>query len=281
MSKIDKIIDWFRDRKGKVTYSMEHREGTASYDCSSSVFFAVCSALGIEDNDVRNTSNLGRFLVKHGFEKVTENAEWEAKKGDVIIWAKRKGVPGASAHTGVFTDNNHIIHCNFNANGISEDTEKYLSPLYKWNYEVYRLNEEKEVKEEFMEQVQERYMINGNYSIDSLPWFCSDRKNIGNTKDYQGYVVTVSRKWGGYWYSHYLGGWIDERALIPVITIEKELTIKHGGYSVDTKPWGTDGFKTIMKTDELLNKKFRVTAQRGSYYYVHNIAKWIDMRAFE
>ena len=141
MSKIDKIIDWFRKRKGKVTYSMIKRQGTASYDCSSSVFFAVCNALGIEDDDVRNTSNLGRFLVQNGFEKITENKEWSAKKGDIIIWAKQKGVPGASAHTGVFTDNSHIIHCNYNANGISENTEKSLLYLYNWNYEVYRLNE--------------------------------------------------------------------------------------------------------------------------------------------
>ena len=284
MSKIDKIIDWFRDRKGKVTYSMEHREGTSSYDCSSSVFFAVCSALGIKDNDVRNTSNLGRFLVQHGFEKVTENAEWEAKKGDIVIWAKRKGVPGASAHTGVFTDNNHIIHCNYNANGISENTENSLSYLYKWNYEVYRFKEderEEKKQEEFMEQIQERYMINGNYSIDSLPWFCSDRKNVGNTKDYQGYVVTVSRKWGSYWYSQYLGGWIDYRAFEEVETISEEKTVKNKGYSVDTKPWGTAGFETKGKSDDLIGNTFKITARKGAYLYIHSKAKWVDEKAFE
>lgn len=148
MSKIDKIIDWFRDRKGKVTYSMIHREGTASYDCSSSVFFAVCNALGIKDNDVRNTSNLGRFLLQHEFKKITENKEWTAKKGDIIIWAKKKGVAGAYAHTGVFTDNSHIIHCNYNANGISENLESSLEYLYNWNYEVYRLVEKAGWKQE-------------------------------------------------------------------------------------------------------------------------------------
>lgn len=139
----------------------------------------------------------------------------------------------------------------------------------------------KENKEEYMEQIQERYMINGNYSIDSLPWFCSDRKNVGNTKDYQGYVVTVSRKWGSYWYSQYLGGWIDYRAFEEVETISEEKTVKNGGYSIDTKPWGTTGFETVGKSDNLLGETFEVTARKGAYLYIHSKAKWVDEKAFE
>lgn len=281
MNKIDKMIDWFRQRKGKVTYSMDRRTGPHSYDCSSSVYYAVCEALGLKAEYPKNTATLPEFLLKNGFERIAVNHEWTAKRGDVVIWAKQKGVAGASAHTGVFTDNSHIIHCNFNANGISEDTEKYLSPLYNWNYEVYRLNEEKEVKKEFMEQIQERYMINGNYSIDSLPWFCSDKKQIGTTEKYQGYVVTVSRKWGGYWYSQFLGGWIDYRAFEEVETISEEKTVNNSGYSIDTKPWGTEGFETVGKSDNLLGKTFEVTARKGSYLYIHEKAKWVDEKAFE
>ena len=284
MNKIDKMIDWFQQRKGKVKYSMTNRTGPYSYDCSSSVYYAVCEALNLKPGYPKNTASLPGFLVQNGFKKITENSEWNAKRGDIVIWAKHKGVPGASAHTGVFTDNNHIIHCNYNANGISENTENSLSYLYNWNYEVYRLNEverEEEKQEEYMEQVQERYMINGNYSIDSLPWFCSDRKNVGNTKDYQGYVVTVSRKWGSYWYSQYLGGWIDYRAFEEVETISEEKTVKNGGYSIDTKPWGTKGFETVGKSDELIGKTFEVTARKGAYLYIHEKAKWVDEKAFE
>lgn len=132
-----------------------------------------------------------------------------------------------------------------------------------------------------MEQIQERYMINGNYSIDSLPWFCSDRKNVGNTKDYQGYVVTVSRKWGGYWYSQYLGGWIDYRAFEEVETISEEKTVKNTGYSIDTKPWGTEGFETKGKSDDLIGDTFKITARKGAYLYIHSKAKWVDEKAFE
>lgn len=143
------------------------------------------------------------------------------------------------------------------------------------------LEGDEEVKEEFMEQIQERYMINGNYSIDSLPWWCDDKKNVGTTADYQGYVVTVSRKWGNYWYSQYLGGWIDHRAFEEVETISEEKTVKNKGYSVDTKPWGTKGFETVGKSDELIGKDFKITARKGAYLYIHSKAKWVDEKAFK
>lgn len=143
------------------------------------------------------------------------------------------------------------------------------------------LNGNTQNKEEYMEQIQERYMINGNYSIDSLPWFCSDKKQVGTTEKYQGYVVTVSRKWGGYWYSQFLGGWIDYRAFEEVETISEEKTVKNGGYSVDTKPWGTAGFETKGKSDDLIGDTFKITARKGAYLYIHSKAKWVDEKAFE
>lgn len=143
------------------------------------------------------------------------------------------------------------------------------------------LEDDEEVKEEYMEQIQERYMINGNYSIDSLPWWCDDKKNVGTTADYQGYVVTVSRKWGNYWYSQYLGGWIDHRAFEEVETISEEKTVKNKGYSVDTKPWGTAGFETKGKSDDLIGDIFKITARKGAYLYIHSKAKWVDEKAFE
>lgn len=143
------------------------------------------------------------------------------------------------------------------------------------------LEDDEEVKEEYMEQIQERYMINGNYSIDSLPWWCDDKKNVGTTADYQGYVVTVSRKWGNYWYSQYLGGWIDYRAFEEVETISEEKTVKNKGYSVDTKPWGTAGFETKGKSDDLIGDTFKITARKGAYLYIHSKAKWVDEKAFE
>lgn len=138
----------------------------------------------------------------------------------------------------------------------------------------------KKESEEYMEQISERYMLNGNYSIDSLPWWCSDKKNIGSTLDYTGYVVTVSRKWGNYWYSQFLGGWIDYKAFTKVDILDEIRTVVDGGYSVDTLPWGTPGYKTVMRAEELKGKSLRITAKKGAYYYIHELAKWIDEKAF-
>lgn len=283
MNKIDKMVDWFRTQKSRgVGYSMINRKGPSSYDCSSSMFFSIVNAFNLpykNGDHIYNTSDLGQLLEKLGFEKITENHDWNAQKGDIIIWAKIKGVPGSGAHTALFTSNDTLIHCNYNGHGITEDSESNLYRLYKWTYVVYRLKEE---GEDEMDKIQERYMIHGDFSIDSLPWCCEDRKFIKMTTEYNGYVVTVTRKWGNYYYSQYLGGWIDYRSLVPVETLpEQTLTVKNGGYSVDTKPWGTAGFKTVMKTDSLIGKDLLVTAKRGGYYYAHNMAKWIDIRAFE
>lgn len=284
MNKIDKIIDWFEQRQGKVEYSMSERSGkTGKYDCSSSMYFALVEAFKKEYNHICNTTTLPNFLQNLGFKCIAHNESWEAKRGDIVIWQKNAGRSGATAHTGIFVNNEKIIHCNYNKNGISTDTEKSLMSLYNYNWWVYRLNNDFDTEQNFsqIENISERYMVNGNYSIDSLPWWCFDKNQVGTTAKYQGYVVTVSRKWGNYWYSQYLGGWIDYRAFEEVETISEEKTVNSAGYSIDTKPWGTKGFETVGKSDELIGKTFEVTARKGAYLYIHEKAKWVDEKAFE
>ena len=147
MNKIDKIINWFESRIGKITYSMTNRNGPKSYDCSSSIYYAVCEALSIPIDWARSTATLPQFLLNNGFYKVTENREWQAKRGDIVIWSKQKGVAGASAHTGIFVSNSKIAHTNYSRNGISIDDEADLLSLYNWNYEVYRLKSEYQISD--------------------------------------------------------------------------------------------------------------------------------------
>ncbi|RMI47973.1 holin, partial [Streptococcus iniae] len=40
----EQAIAWMAARQGKVTYSMDYRNGPSSYDCSSSIYFALRSA---------------------------------------------------------------------------------------------------------------------------------------------------------------------------------------------------------------------------------------------
>lgn len=37
------MIAWMQARKGNVSYSMDHRDGPDSYDCSSAIYYAGIS----------------------------------------------------------------------------------------------------------------------------------------------------------------------------------------------------------------------------------------------
>ena len=138
MKLTDSIIKWFKDREGKVTYSMIDRAGEKSYDCSSSLYYAVCYALGIEPKYPTNTESEHKFLLNHGFERVSENENWDRKRGDIFIWGKKGYSLGARGHTGIFVDEDNIIHCNYLNNGISTDNYEYAS-VYKPYYYIYRI----------------------------------------------------------------------------------------------------------------------------------------------
>ena len=141
MQEIEKIINWFNEKKSKgVTYSMINRygvnnsNGIESYDCSSSIYYACLSAFNRADDWVRSTSTLPNFLKELGFVQIAFNIS------NIVIWQEILGKSGASAHTGIFTDNSHIIHCNYKNNGITEDTEDSLMYLYNRNWIVFRLS---------------------------------------------------------------------------------------------------------------------------------------------
>ena len=126
------FLNWFRWRQGKVTYSMTNRWGTNSYDCSSSIYYALKEA-GIfpQDLPIGNTETLFNDLPKYGFTKVAEgeNVDYDAKPGDIFIWGRRGYTLGAGGHTGVLTSDHTMIHCNYGFNGITENDYNYI-----WNY---------------------------------------------------------------------------------------------------------------------------------------------------
>ena len=288
---IQKMIDWFYARKGKISYSMINRDGPNSYDCSSSVYYALRECGFPKASYPCNTETLHDWLMNNGYERITNNSPWEARRGDIFIWGKRAASLGGAGHTGVFIDHDNIIHTNYSANGISIDNHDrrwvYAGRPY---YRVYRLKDlyvNQELEEDYMKEIQERYLITGNYSIDSLPWWCDDKNNIGTTEKYIGYVVTVSRKWGNYWYSRYLNGWVDSRAFESVITTpETTLKIENEGYSIDNLPWyhhESEYFKNESTSGQNIGKEYTMTArtaETGGYIYLHEIAKWVDNRAF-
>lgn len=126
------FLNWFRWRQGKVTYSMTNRWGDSSYDCSSSIYYALKEAGIFPQNlPIGNTETLFNDLPKYGFTKVAEgeNVDYDAKAGDIFIWGRRGHTLGAGGHTGVLTSDHTMIHCNYGFNGITENDYNYI-----WNY---------------------------------------------------------------------------------------------------------------------------------------------------
>lgn len=133
MPSIDAAIQWFKDREGKVTYSMINRNGPDSWDCSSAVYHALIQG-GFFPADMRigNTDSLFRDLEANGWVQVQPNAEgnYDTEHGDVFIWGKRGASSGNAGHTGGFVDGPDVIHCSGGYNGIHTDN---YDQLRSWN----------------------------------------------------------------------------------------------------------------------------------------------------
>lgn len=125
---IEKALAWFYARKGRVSYSMENRNGPDSYDCSSSVYHALKEAgLLPASYWIGNTDTLFDALEKNGWVRLSEDANGDAdtQRGDIFIWGIRGNSGGALGHTGMFTDTDNVINCRYQA-GIVIDNHDWL-----------------------------------------------------------------------------------------------------------------------------------------------------------
>lgn len=134
---MDKVIDWFAQRQGRVSYSMNYRNGPNSYDCSSSIYHALIYA-GILPQGYRigNTETEFVDLPKFGFQRIEAdiNGYIPTQRGDIFIWGKQGQTLGANGHTGVFIDQNNIIHCAYGYNGIHIDNHDDLAGINNTQY---------------------------------------------------------------------------------------------------------------------------------------------------
>lgn len=137
---IENAIAWMKAREGKVSYSMDYRDGPDSYDCSSSVYYALRSAGAVSAGWAVNTEYEHDWLIKNGYELIAENTECTAQRGDIFIWGRKGASAGAFGHTGMFIDSDNIIHCNYAYNGISINShdERWLYAGQPYFY-IYRL----------------------------------------------------------------------------------------------------------------------------------------------
>ncbi|HEM4211656.1 TPA: glucosaminidase domain-containing protein [Streptococcus suis] len=124
---LETSIRWMSDRVGKVSYSMDYRNGPNSYDCSSAVYYALMAGGAISAGWAVNTEYMHDWLIRNGYVLVAENKPFNAQRHDVFIWGKHGYSSGEGGHTGIFVDNVNIIHCNFKRNGITIDDYNNVS----------------------------------------------------------------------------------------------------------------------------------------------------------
>lgn len=134
---MDKAIEWFAQRQGKVSYSMINRNGPSSYDCSSSVYYSLIYA-GILPQGFRigNTETLFVDLPKFGFQRIEADANGyiPTQRGDIFLWGKQGQSAGANGHVGVYLDSDNIIHCSYGYNGIHIDNHDWLAGINNVQY---------------------------------------------------------------------------------------------------------------------------------------------------
>jgi len=129
---MDKVIEWFQQRQGKVSYSMVNRNGWASYDCSSSIYHALIYTGNLPQGfRIGNTETEFVDLPKFGFQRIEADANGyiPTRRGDIFIWGKQGYTNGAGGHTGIYLDSDNIIHCSYGYNGIHTDNHDWLAGI--------------------------------------------------------------------------------------------------------------------------------------------------------
>ena len=129
---MDKVIEWFQQQQGRVSYSMNYRNGPNSYDCSSAIYHALIYA-GILPQGYRigNTETEFVDVPKFGFQRIEADANGyiPTQRGDIFIWGKQGYTNGAGGHTGIYLDSDNIIHCSYGYNGIHTDNHDWLAGI--------------------------------------------------------------------------------------------------------------------------------------------------------
>lgn len=135
----EKAIAWMGSKEGRVSYSMNYRNGPNSYDCSSSVCSALIYAGASNPGWLLNTEYMHDWLVQNGYELIAENEGWESQRADIAIWGLRGQSAGAGGHVVMFIDADNIIHCNYARNNITIDNYNQTAAASGWMYSyVYR-----------------------------------------------------------------------------------------------------------------------------------------------
>ncbi|HFI0030540.1 TPA: peptidoglycan amidohydrolase family protein [Streptococcus suis] len=234
-ANMEQAIAWMEARRGKVTYSMDYRNGPNSYDCSSSVYFALMSAGAISAGWAVNTEYMHDWLIKNGFKLIAENSVFAAQRGDIFIWGRRGQSAGAGGHTGIFVDPDNIIHCNYARNGITADNYNQTAAASGWMYcYVYRLANQTSTSGKSLETLVQETLA-GKYGN-------GDQRKAALGNQYEAVMAVINGK-----------------ATAPKKTVDKlaqeVIAGKHGNGEDRKKSLGPDYDAVQKRVSELLKKQ--------------------------
>jgi len=132
-------------------------------------------------------------------------------------------------------------------------------------------------------------IMNGVYSIDSLPWGEPGYTKIADAAAYFGKLATVLRESvnGAYAEVAIDGqriGWIDKRAFSNARQVSYYAGVSGQNYSIDSLPWGTAGYQYLESTNDYLGSLVKVVAESidGNYRLIQLKGRnlgWVDYRA--
>lgn len=123
----------------EITHEGQPNSRNVGADCSSFVYTYLSLVFGKTMN-VGNTETLYNDLVKLGYQHISSNEDWDAKKGDIFIWSTAgKGTSaGANGHTGVFINDKLMLNSNYGHDGIYIDDYNEIWQLITPYVDVYR-----------------------------------------------------------------------------------------------------------------------------------------------
>lgn len=137
----------------------------------------------------------------------------------------------------------------------------------------------------------------GKYSVDTLPWGTPGYQRLTKTSDYINQEVTAVRVSNNKEYfllenkQGKLIGWVDHRALTPIADriasgkdVSYEAVVGVGGFTIDTLPWGTSGYKRIDNTQAYENQKVKIIQETKNGQYLllsqnDRLIGWVDRRS--
>lgn len=136
MGDIYKMIQWMKDREGKVVYNNDRPWGGGNpphYDCSAAVIESLRAGGFLAPGpNVGWTGTLHNEILVTIAQQITRA---ECRTGDIFIsnWEAYEG------HTGIFLENNQIIHCN--AHDMTISTSVADGRMGDAPFAYYRLND--------------------------------------------------------------------------------------------------------------------------------------------